>query len=54
MVRGVPLDASGYFFEPLWTDFRVGKETGILDWYTILVGLAALAALTMHGAIWSA
>src|SRR5262249_14860787 len=32
VVRGVPLDASGYFFEPLWTDFRLGPETGIIDW----------------------
>jgi cytochrome bd ubiquinol oxidase subunit II len=52
VVRGVPLDASGYFFEPLWTDFRLGEETGILDWYTILVGLLALAALVMHGGLW--
>jgi cytochrome bd ubiquinol oxidase subunit II len=52
VVRGVPLDASGYFFEPLWTNFRLGDETGILDWYTILVGLLALAALMMHGGLW--
>jgi cytochrome bd ubiquinol oxidase subunit II len=54
VVRGVPLDARGYFFEPLWTDFRLGTETGILDWYTILTGLAALFALTQHGALWLA
>jgi len=52
VVRGVPLDASGYFFEPLWTDFRVGEKTGILDWYTILVGALALLVLVMHGALW--
>jgi cytochrome bd ubiquinol oxidase subunit II len=52
VVRGVPLDASGYFFEPLWTNFRLGNATGILDWYTILVGVVALAALVMHGALW--
>jgi cytochrome bd ubiquinol oxidase subunit II len=52
VVRGVPLDASGYFFEPLWTNFRLGEETGILDWYTILVGVLALAALVMHGGLW--
>jgi len=52
VVRGVPLDASGYFFEPLWTNWRLGEETGILDWYTVLVGVCALAALVMHGAIW--
>jgi hypothetical protein len=52
VVRGVPLDASGYFFEPLWTNFRLGERIGILDWYTILVGLLALAALVVHGALW--
>jgi cytochrome bd ubiquinol oxidase subunit II len=52
VVRGVPLDASGYFFEPLWTDFRLGEQTGILDWYTVLVALLSLLALTMHGALW--
>src|SRR5205823_607503 len=51
VVRGVPLDAAGYFFEPLWTDFNPASATpGILDWYTVLVGLLALAALVLHGA----
>jgi cytochrome bd ubiquinol oxidase subunit II len=52
VVRGVPLGASGYFFEPLWTNFTYGDNAGILDWYTILVGVLALAALMMHGALW--
>lgn len=52
VVRGVPLDATGYFFEPLWTDLLTGSPTGIIDWYTILVGLFALFTLTMHGALW--
>ena len=52
VVRGVPLDASGYFFEPLWTNFRLGDETGILDWYTIVVGVLTLLALAMHGGLW--
>jgi len=52
VVRGVPLDASGYFFEPLWTNFQLGEETGILDWYTILVGVLALLVLVMHGSLW--
>ena len=54
VVRGVPLDANGWFFEPLWTNFRLGPDAGILDWYTILVGLAAYFALTLHGALWVA
>jgi len=52
VVRGVPLDGSGYFFEPLWTDFQLGEVTGILDWYTIAVGVLALLVLMMHGALW--
>jgi len=54
VVRGVPLDRSGYFFVPLWTDFRVSPEPGVFDWYTVLVGLATVAALGLHGALWVA
>lgn len=54
VMRGVPLDATHRYFEPLWTNFRVGADTGILDWYTILVGLAAVAAVALHGALWVA
>jgi cytochrome d ubiquinol oxidase subunit II len=50
VVRGVPLGSDGYFFEPLWTNFRTGAETGILDWYTVLTGVLSLAALATHGA----
>jgi cytochrome d ubiquinol oxidase subunit II len=50
VVRGVPLDADGYFFQPLWTDFNPFSDTpGILDPYTILIGLLALATLIVHG-----
>jgi cytochrome d ubiquinol oxidase subunit II len=52
VVRGVPLDAAGRFFEPLWTNFLPAGQAGILDWYTVLVGVTALAALTLHGAVW--
>ncbi len=52
VVRGVPLDAEGVFFLPLWTNFQPGAAPGVLDWYTVLVGLAALATLTTHGALW--
>jgi len=49
-MRGVPLDATGYFAGPLFTDFRIGAHPGILDWYTVLVGVFALVALAGHGA----
>jgi cytochrome d ubiquinol oxidase subunit II len=50
VIRGVPLGPDGYFFEPLWTDFRVGPNPGILDWYTLLTGVLAFVTLTVHGA----
>ena len=52
VVRGVPLNAEGIFFLPLWTNFQITGELGILDWYTILVGLLAAATLALHGALW--
>jgi cytochrome d ubiquinol oxidase subunit II len=54
VVRGVPIEADGHFFVPLWTDFGTTRYTGVLDGYTVLVGLFALAALTMHGSLWVA
>jgi cytochrome d ubiquinol oxidase subunit II len=54
VVRGVPLNAEGYFFEPLWTDFMVGTDNGILDWYTVLSGVVALVTLIIHGSLYVA
>jgi len=51
VIRGVPLNAQGYFFEALWTDFNpFSANPGILDWYTILIGLLAFVVLLTHGA----
>jgi len=52
VVRGVPLREDGFFFEALWTNWRVGPNPGILDWYTVIAGVVALAALAMHGALY--
>jgi len=54
VIRGVPLGPDGYFFEPLWTNFRVGEQNGILDWYTVMAGVVALVTLTVHGAFYVA
>ena len=54
VVRGVPIDSSGQFFEPLWTGFGLAPPTGFVDWYTLLAGLVSLAALTLHGSLWAA
>lgn len=50
VIRGVPVNAEGYFFLPLWTDFRPGLSPGILDWFTLLSGFTMVGLLTLHGA----
>ncbi len=52
VLRGVPLQPDGYFFLPLWTNWLPGTYPGILDWYTVIGGVLALAALALHGALW--
>ncbi len=54
VVRGVPIGADGYFFLALWTNLQPGPDAGIIDWYTVLIGVTALVALTIHGALWVA
>ncbi|CAN5721383.1 cytochrome d ubiquinol oxidase subunit II [soil metagenome] len=54
IVRGVPVDETGYFQEDLFTNF-VGSidgaaKLGAIDLYTSLVGVFSLATLAAHGA----
>ena len=50
VIRGVPLDADHNFFLALWTNWNVGPDPGILDWYTVICGVVALVTLAIHGA----
>jgi cytochrome bd ubiquinol oxidase subunit II len=54
VIRGVPLGQDGYFFAPLWTNWRPGPQPGILDWYTVICGLLAFIALSLHGSTYLA
>jgi cytochrome bd ubiquinol oxidase subunit II len=54
VLRGVPLDATGTFGLPLWTDFQLGTQPGVLDWYTVLIGLFALVTMAAHGSLFLA
>lgn len=54
VLRGVPLGEDGYFFEPLWTNFKLSANPGILDWYTVMAGVIALATLAVHGSLYIA
>jgi len=50
VVRGVPLDGTGSFSMPLFTDFSVRGAVGILDWYSLSVAVFAALLLCAHGA----
>jgi cytochrome d ubiquinol oxidase subunit II len=52
VIRGVPLGPDHYFYLPLWTNWRTGPTPGILDWYTVIGGVMALLALSLHGAFY--
>jgi len=54
VLRGSPIDESGTFLAPWFTHFRAQGRTGVLDWYTLLVGAFALCALCAHGALFIA
>ncbi|MFI5252578.1 MAG: cytochrome d ubiquinol oxidase subunit II [Bacteroidota bacterium] len=54
VVRGVPLNHDGYFFEPLWTTFTIVPNSGILDWFTVLMGVVSLCTLAAHGSFYIA
>jgi cytochrome d ubiquinol oxidase subunit II len=50
VVRGVPLNADGYFLTPFWTNWLPGTNVGLLDWYTVLVALLSVFILGIYGA----
>jgi cytochrome d ubiquinol oxidase subunit II len=54
LIRGVPLRRDGWFTLSLFESFSPRGALGILDWYTMLAGLLALAALVHHGALFVA
>ena len=54
VLRGVPLGPDGWFELPFFTSFTTTGPLGILDWFTVLVGLFSLAAISAHGALFLA
>lgn len=52
VIRGVPLGSDGYFDGQLWTNFMPGPNPGVLDWYTVSVGIFAALVLAGHGTLY--
>jgi cytochrome bd ubiquinol oxidase subunit II len=54
IVRGVPLDGYNEFQMPFFTNFKVRGYVGLLDWYTLSMGVLTLLILCAHGATYLA
>ncbi len=54
VVDGVSTYEPHYFFLPLWdSSFSpVSTTPGVIDWFTILIGVIAVIVLAIHGANW--
>jgi len=54
VVNGVSTHEAHYFFLPLWnpTFSPQSEQLGIIDWFTLLLGIIGVVALTIHGANW--
>ncbi len=52
--NGVPTQEAHYFFLPLWnpTFSPQTEDLGIIDWFTLFLGIVGVVALTIHGANW--
>src|SRR5690606_35489480 len=54
VTNGVSAHEPHYFFLPLWnsTYSPHAEHLGIIDWFTLLLGISGVVALTIHGANW--
>jgi len=52
--NGISLHEAHYFFLPLWdSSFSPFSQTpGVMDWFTLIIGLIAVTTLAIHGANW--
>ncbi len=52
--NGVSIYEGHYFFLPLWNSSfsPLTEHPGVIDWFTIVIGLIAVVTLAIHGANW--
>lgn len=52
--NGISTYEPHYFFLPLWdSSFSPFSETpGVIDWFTLIIGVISVVALALHGANW--
>ncbi len=51
---GVAAYEAHYFFLPLWNSHfsPLGTHPGVIDWFTLIIGLISVLTLMIHGANW--
>lgn len=54
VVNGVSTYEAHYFFLPLWNSSfdPLAERLGVIDWFTLLLGIISVISLTIHGANW--
>ena len=52
VVNGVAQYDPAYFFTPLWSNFSPFGDVGVLDWFTVTMGLTAVIVIFFHGSAW--
>ena len=52
--NGVSIYEGHYFFLPLWNSSfsPLNENPGVIDWFTIVIGLISVVTLAIHGANW--
>jgi len=52
--NGISAYESHYFFLPLWNSSfsPLTENPGVIDWFTIIIGLISVVTLAIHGANW--
>ncbi|RLD82943.1 MAG: cytochrome d ubiquinol oxidase subunit II [Bacteroidetes bacterium] len=52
--NGIAKYESIYFFTPLWNEnfSPINEHQGVLDWFTVIIGVIAIVALAIQGATW--
>lgn len=50
--NGVAIYEPHYFFSPLWTDLMSSDNPGVVDWFSLYVGVLTVIVFSLHGANW--
>lgn len=50
--NGIASYEAHYFFSPLWTDLKSSQNPGVIDWFSLSVGILTVLTFFVHGGNW--